>query len=101
MNTYKMTYVGDEKIAGANFKNIEIYNMENLIMRNISTEDYVIWDSTKGCPVDPLDVVYHYTTLVELVNDGFTLEAYEQFVCVAGLPIVWQEKISQAIQKTK
>ena len=29
MKTYKMTYVGNEKIAGANFKKIQIYNMEN------------------------------------------------------------------------
>jgi hypothetical protein len=30
-----MTYVGDEKIAGANFKKIKIYNMENLIREKL------------------------------------------------------------------
>jgi hypothetical protein len=38
---------------------------------------------------------------VDLVNDGFTLKEYEQFVNVALLPISWQELISDAIEKTK
>jgi hypothetical protein len=38
---------------------------------------------------------------VDLVNDGFTLKEYEQFVNVALLPVTWQELISEAIEKTK
>jgi hypothetical protein len=70
-------------------------------MNNISTQDYILWNSKKGCPVESLDTVYHHTTLVDLVNDGFTLKEHEQFINVALLPISWQELISDAIEKTK
>lgn len=70
-------------------------------MKNISNQDFIIWDSEKKCPVESLDIVYHYTTLVDIINDGFNLRPCDKWVCVASLPIYWQEKISEAIEKTK
>jgi hypothetical protein len=45
--------------------------------------------------------VYHHTTLVDLVNDGFTLKEHEQFLNVALLQVSWQELISEKIEKNK
>ena len=70
-------------------------------MKNISREDYIIWNYVKKQPTDRLDIVYHYTSLVELVNDGYELGLDEEYVCVAELPLKWQRKISEAIEKTK
>ena len=70
-------------------------------MKNISREDYIIWDNVKKQPTDRLDIVYHYTSLVELVNDGYELGLDEEYVCVAELPLEWQRKISEAIEKNK
>jgi len=73
----------------------------NKNMRNISKEDYIIWDFENNIPAEPLDVVYHYTTLIDIVNDGLKLYHGHRWEPVAGLPIEWQEKISEAIEKTK
>lgn len=73
----------------------------NKNMRNISKEDYIIWDTMSKKPAEPLDVVYHYTTLIDIVNDDFKLYHGHKWMPVAGLPIEWQEKISEAIEKTK
>jgi hypothetical protein len=70
-------------------------------MRNISTSDFILWDSVKNIPVENLDIVYHFTTIFDLINDGFKLKPNEQFICVASLPIRWQLEISKAIEKTK
>jgi hypothetical protein len=70
-------------------------------MKNISKQDYIIWDFKNECPVEPLDIVYHYTTLVDIVNDGFKLRHGHMWHCVAGLPIKIQKEISKAIEKTK
>jgi len=47
-------------------------------MNNISTQDYILWNTKKGCPVESLDTVYHHTSIVDLVNDGFTLKQHER-----------------------
>jgi hypothetical protein len=70
-------------------------------MNNISTQDYILWNTKQGCPVESLDTVYHHTTLVDLVNDGFTLKEHEQFLNVALLQVSWQELISEKIEKNK
>jgi hypothetical protein len=72
-------------------------NMRN----NISKQDFIIWDFENNIPAEPLDVVYHYTTLIDIVNDGLNLNKTHKWVCVAEIPIRWQEKISEAIEKTK
>jgi hypothetical protein len=70
-------------------------------MRNISISDFILWDSVKNSPVENLDIVYHFTTIFDLINDGFKLKPNEEFKCVASLPIRWQLEISKAIEKTK
>jgi hypothetical protein len=70
-------------------------------MKNISKEDYIIWDSVSQSPLEDLEVVYHYTTLIDIVNDGFKLREGHSWMCVASLPIVWQKKISKAIESAK
>lgn len=70
-------------------------------MKNISKEDYIIWDFENNIPSEPLDVVYHYTTLIDIVNDGFKLYHGHRWEPVTGLPIVWQKKISEAIEESK
>lgn len=70
-------------------------------MKNISKEDYIIWDNVLNKPCESLDIVYHYTSLVELINDNFKLGKTESFVCVAELPLEWQKKINDAIEITK
>lgn len=71
-------------------------------MKNISREDYIIWNIHNDEPVEGLSVVYHYSTLVELFNEGMVLELNkEELRCVAELPLKWQKEISEAIEKTK
>lgn len=70
-------------------------------MKNISKEDFIIWNNKTKSPVDRLDIVFHYTTLVELMNDKFVLSNDEEVRCVAALPLSWQHKINEAIERTK
>lgn len=70
-------------------------------MKNISKEDYIIWDSVSQSPLEDLEVVYHYTTLIDIVNDGFKLREGHSWMCVASLPMSLQKQISEAIEKTK
>lgn len=66
-------------------------------MKYINRFDFIIWDVENDCPKEGLDIVYHYTTVIELINDGFTLANGEMFISVAELPMSWQNKISDAI----
>lgn len=70
-------------------------------LKNISKEDFIIWDKEKNAPKEKLDIVYNYTSLVELLNDGFKLDANEEVKCVKELPIRWQILIDEAIENTK
>jgi hypothetical protein len=70
-------------------------------LKNISKEDFIIWNYKTNAPKEGLDTVYHYTTLVELVNDGFKLDDNEQFLSVRELPMRWQTIINSAIERTK
>ena len=71
-------------------------------MKNISKEDYVLWNYKTKELVEDADTVYHYTSIIELLNDGMVLElAKEEFICVTELPLELQRKISEAIEKTK
>lgn len=60
-------------------------------------EDYIIWNTITERPKEKLDIVYHYTSVVELVNNGFKLGENEIFVCFTDLPIIWQGRIAEAI----
>ena len=71
-------------------------------MKNISREDYVIWNIEDDIPVEDLDIVYHYTSTIELINDGgLKLQKNEELISVAELSLTWQGLISDAIEKTK
>lgn len=71
-------------------------------MKNISKEDFILWDTINDEPSEHHDIVYHYTTVVEVINTGgFNLLEGEELRCVAELPLGWQKIISQAIEETK
>lgn len=80
----------------------ELIYSDILSLNNISKEDYIIWDNEKNEPLEDLDIVYHYTSIIELFNDdNFGLKGNEEIRCVAELPIKWQIKINKAIQDNK
>lgn len=71
-------------------------------MKNISKEDFILWDTINDKPLEKhYDIVYHYTTLVELFNDGFKLLEGEEVRCLTELSKDWQTIISEAIEQTK
>jgi len=70
-------------------------------MKNISREDFVLWNTKYDRPIEGFDIVYHYTTIVELFNGGFTLLNNEEFRCIAELPLGWQKKFDECIELTK
>lgn len=70
-------------------------------MENISKEYFILWDAVNDEPLENHDAVYHYTTLVEIINDGFKLSKGQELRCVAELSIGWQTIISEAIEETK
>ena len=71
-------------------------------MKNISREDFVIWKRKTKELVEDADTVYHYTTIIELINNfELSLQDDEEIICVAELPLRLQEEISNAIELTK
>jgi hypothetical protein len=68
-------------------------------LKNISKEDFVIWNTKDKAPIEAYDTVYHYTSVIELLNDGFKLNEEEIFMCVAELPISEQKKYSYEYEK--
>jgi len=61
--------------------------------------DYVIIKD--GVPIDSFDVVYHYTSIIELFNDGFSLEEGEEIVSMTKLPQELQDKYIKEIEENK
>jgi hypothetical protein len=46
---------------------------------NISKEDFILWDTINDKPLENFDTVYHYTTVVEIINDsGFELSESQE-----------------------
>ena len=82
-------------------KTNKLRNKEEVILNNISKEDYIIWDKVMNKPLEHLDIIYHHTSIVELYNDGFKLGVNEEIRCVAELPLKWQKRINQAIEDCK
>ena len=82
-------------------KTNKLRKKEEVILNNISKEDYIIWDNVMNKPLEQLDIIYHHTSIVELYNDGFKLGVNEEFKCVAELPLRWQKKINQTIEDCK
>jgi hypothetical protein len=71
------------------------------LLPNISREDYVLWDTKNNCPKEDLDIVYHYTSLIEFLNDGMQLEEGEQFWCITSIPLRWQILYNAEIERNK
>jgi hypothetical protein len=70
-------------------------------MKNISKEDFILWDTVNDKPLEHQDTVYHYTTVVEIINtDGFKLSEGQSLIRVSELSIDWQKIISKAIEQT-
>jgi hypothetical protein len=70
-------------------------------MKNISKEDFILWDTVNDKPLEHHDTVYHYTTVVEIINtDGFKLSEGQSLIRVSELSIDWQKIISKAIEQT-
>ena len=82
-------------------KTNKLRKKEEVILNNISKEDYIIWDNVMNKPLEHLDIIYHHTSIVELYNDGFKLGVNEEIRCVAELPLKWQKRINQAIEDCK
>ena len=97
MDVFRLLDVNDETCIKENWGN----KFSPMELPNLSKEDYVIWDNKTNSPKEALDIVYHHTTLVELINDGFKLNDGEEFVCVKALPLRWQILIDAEIEKCK
>lgn len=72
-------------------------------MKNISKEDYVIWNVKEDRPVETYDIVYHYTTIIEMINSDkqFKLSDDEEIVSVASLKLSEQRKYSETLEEYK
>ena len=60
---------------------------------NLYSEDYVVVDA-KGEPVFDLDLIYHYTTIIDDINDngGFTLQEGQRLVSMTQLSDELQQR---------
>jgi hypothetical protein len=68
-------------------------------MEKISKEDFIIFNTKTKQPKESLDIVYHYTSIIELINTrSLTLLEDEEIISVADLPIDLQIKINNAIK---
>tara|TARA_Y100001973_G_scaffold28904_1_gene43573 strand:- start:36952 stop:37158 length:207 start_codon:yes stop_codon:yes gene_type:complete len=62
--------------------------------------DYVIL--YYGEPSEPLDVIYHYTSIIEMINDGgLSLAEGEEIVSMTKLPQELQDKYIKTIKENK
>jgi len=75
---------------------------------NISRQDFIIWDTINNKPAEDYDTIYHYTTIVELINTGelyqitgLNILKGQEIVCLAELTPLWQKIISKAIEQNK
>lgn len=49
--------------------------------------DYMLFNKETQRPVEKIDTVYHYESVIEQVNNGFKLGENEMFVRMADLPL--------------
>ena len=61
--------------------------------------DYVIIKD--GVPIDPFDVIYHYTSIIEMVNDGFAISDGEEIVPMTTLSQELQDEYIKTIIEMK
>ena len=65
-------------------------------MTKIYETDYVLMKN--GKPVEEYDMIYHHTTIVEMVNNGFKLGEGEYFLSMTDLPQDLKDNYIKAIQ---
>ena len=65
----------------------------------LSDTDYVIIKD--GIPISDFDIVYHYTSIIELFNDGFNLEEDEEIISMTKLPQELQDKYITTIKENE
>ena len=71
-------------------------------MENINKQDFIIWNKVTKEPIENLDIVYHYTTIIEMINDNcLVLGENEELICIAELPLRIQKQINETIGLTK
>ena len=62
--------------------------------------DYVILYN--GKPSEPLDVIYHYTSIIEMINyGGLSLAEGEEILSMTKLPQELQDKYIKTIKENK
>ena len=93
---------GKENVLSETYEVMEDKVDKVEVIRNISKEDFIIWNKVTKQPIEGLDIVYHYTTIVEMINDDcLVLGENVEFICVAELPLSLQKQINQAIEECK
>jgi hypothetical protein len=65
-------------------------------MIKIYETDYVLMKD--GKPVEEYDMIYHHTTIVEMINNGFKLGEGEYFLSMTDLPQDLKDNYIKAIQ---
>ena len=65
-------------------------------MIKIYETDYVLMKD--GKPVEEYDMIYHHTTIVEMINNGFKLGEGKYFLSMTDLPQDLKDKYIKAIQ---
>ena len=65
-------------------------------MIKIYETDYVLMKD--GKPVEEYDMIYHHTTIVEMINNGFKLGEGEYFLSMTDLPQNLKDNYIKAIQ---
>ena len=75
----KMSFASDE---------IQLYDTDYVIIKD-------------GVPISDFDIVYHYTSIIELFNDGFNLEEGEEIISMTKLPQELQDKYIATIKENK
>jgi hypothetical protein len=64
-------------------------------MIKIYETDYVLMKD--GKPVEEYDMIYHHTTIIEMVNNGFKLGEGEYFLSMTDLPQDLKDNYIKAI----
>jgi len=65
-------------------------------MIKIYETDYVLMKD--GKPVEEYDMIYHHTTIIEMVNNGFKLGEGEYFLSMTDLPQDLKDNYIKAIK---
>lgn len=79
----------------------DIYKVNDMSLKYISQEDYIFWDHKNDVPLEDLSTVYHYTSVIDLMNQDINLGYDESVIRLTDLPFAWQIKINNAIKKLK